>query len=157
MWRYFLLSSLVLAKKPRFGDWDIVFGVLLPCYWWPNYCCRRQPPILDTLHSLAPVFRPSYVLSKSWFLGGCLCKIFGGSNVCKFWGGGEQFETLGFQLRVCWIFIDKYVLNNSGKDGFISFWWYTWRHLYLDLLFSVRYRSIEIIWLHEFISSLLKS
>jgi hypothetical protein len=78
-------------------------------------------------------------------LGGCLCKIFGGSNVCKFWGGGEQFETLGFQLRVCWIFIDKYVLNNSGKDGFISFWWYTWRHLYLDLLFSVRYRSIEIM------------
>jgi hypothetical protein len=52
-------------------------------------------------------------------------------DVCKFWGGGEQFETLGFQLRVCWIFIDKYVLNNSGKDGFISFWWYTWRHLYL--------------------------
>jgi hypothetical protein len=90
-------------------------------------------------------------------LGGCLCKIFGGSNVCKFWGGGGQFETLGFQLRVWWIFIDKYVLNNSGKDGFISFWWYTWRHLYLDLLFSVRYRSIEIIWLHEFISSLLKS
>jgi hypothetical protein len=51
--------------------------------------------------------------------------------------------------------IDKYILNNSGKDGFISFWWYTWRHLYLDLLFSVRYRSIEIIWLPEFISSLL--
>jgi hypothetical protein len=97
-------------------------------------CCRRQPPILDTLHSLSPVFRPSYVLSKSWFLGGCLCKIFGGSNVCKFWGGGEQ-----------------YVLNNSGKDGFISFWWYTWRHLYLDLLFSVRYRSIEIMitWIYQ--------
>jgi hypothetical protein len=32
-------------------------------------------------------------------LGGCLCKIFGGSNVCKFWGGGEQFETLGFQFN----------------------------------------------------------
>jgi hypothetical protein len=31
------------------------------------------------------------------------------------------------------------ILNNSGKDSFISFWWYTWRHLYLDLLFSVRY------------------
>jgi hypothetical protein len=42
-------------------------------------------------------------------------------DVCKFWGGGEQFETLGFQLRVCWIFIDKYVLNNSGKYGWLYF------------------------------------
>jgi hypothetical protein len=31
----------------------------------------------------------------------------------------------------------------SWKDSFISFWWYTWRHLYLDLLFSVGYRGIE--------------
>jgi hypothetical protein len=31
---------------------------------------------------------------------------------------------------VCWIFTNK-----SGKDGFISFWWYTWRHLYSHMLF----------------------
>ena len=43
--------------------------------------------------------------------------------------------------------IDKYILNNSGKDGFISFWWYTVHEgIYnsKDLLFSVRYKSIEI-------------
>ena len=36
------------------------------------------------------------------------------------------------------------ILNNSGPYSFISFWWYTWRHLYLDLLFS------KPIWFHEF-------
>jgi hypothetical protein len=51
----------------------------------------------------------------------------------------------GFQLRaylihaVCLIFVMQTIdniLNNWGKESFISFWWYTWRHLYLDLLFT---------------------
>ena len=45
----------------------------------------------------------------------------------NFQGEIEQFETLGFQLRMLDFHnqmqtIDKYILNNSGKDGFISFW-----------------------------------
>jgi hypothetical protein len=28
------------------------------------------------------------------------------------------------------------IFNNSGKDSFNYFWWYTWRDLYLDLLFT---------------------
>jgi hypothetical protein len=50
-----------------------------------------------------------------------------------------NFQIRGHLHAVCWIFtmqtIDN-ILNNSGPYSFISFWWYTWRHLYLDLLFS---------------------
>ncbi len=48
----------------------------------------------------------------------------------NFEGEVEQFETLGFQPRMLDFhnqshqmqMIDKYILNNSGKGGFISFW-----------------------------------
>jgi hypothetical protein len=60
-----------------------------------------------------------------------------GSDDTLFWIAFARFVS-GFQLRaylhaVCLIFtmqtIDN-ILNNSGKDSFISFWWYTWRDLY---------------------------
>jgi hypothetical protein len=44
---------------------------------------------------------------------------------------------------VCWIFTME-TIDNTRIALFLSeFWWYTWRQLYLDLLFSVRYRGIE--------------
>jgi hypothetical protein len=126
----------------------------------------RQLPILDvTWRScfFVPSPRPSYIGETVWIhVSPSDAKIFRKlSSARAFEDSLFLFDFIYFVLRshdtsqdlihliqfTCSMLDFHYVKGSKifwiihGKDS--SFWWYTWRHLYLDLLFSVRYRGIE--------------
>jgi hypothetical protein len=84
-------------------------------FFWPNlprvgidFIAAKGSLLFLTLciHSPQSFARVMYCQNLDFWEDVC-AKYSGGAyskDVCKFWGGGEQFKTLGFQLHVCWIF-----------------------------------------------------